>query len=196
MVLNPEKAAPPPVVYLHGGNSGLVNASNDTFFRTMVEPLPDPATVLLVGFAKKKEYREPFLAAARAQLERNRAGRTLNIVEATEDAFVEQVRDADLVFLLGGNTESLLLALRSFPGLVATLARKTLAGESAGAYALSSWFFSKTIGECRPGLGLAPAAIICHYTGLHAERLPSKPGISSCLLADFEFRAFTATAGS
>lgn len=177
-------------VFLHGGFAGVVNEPNDLFFRALAATLPPSATVLLVGFAKDPARRASALAADRAQFERNRGARAFRYIEASETEFIAQVKAADLVFLHGGNTEMLLAALRRQPGFVAAVDGKTVAGESAGAYALATHFYSKTIGACGVGLGLVPAAVICHYSGVNAERLPREPHLEQCLLPDFHFRVF------
>ncbi|PCI21323.1 hypothetical protein COB64_00370 [Candidatus Wolfebacteria bacterium] len=68
---------------------------------------------------------------------------------------------------------------------------KIIAGESAGAYVLSTCFYSKTEGGIFEGLGLVPVKTICHYVGENSEKLDDCSGeIETLLLKDYEYKSF------
>lgn len=67
-----------------------------------------------------------------------------------------------------------------------------MAGESAGAYVLSSCFYSKTEGGVFNGLGLVPVKTICHYVGLNKEKLDEcQIKAKTLLLADYKYKVFS-----
>lgn len=80
---------------------------------------------------------------------------------------------ADVVYFSGGSTENLLTALRNYPNLKEKLEGKTVAGSSAGAYALSTFFSSHYEDKAVEGLGIAPVRVDTHF---ESETMPPKPG--------------------
>jgi len=121
-------------------------------------------------------------------------GRNLTFVTAKKEMLAEQLKQADIVFLRGGKTEPLLSALRSVPDLGKKLAGKTVVGESAGAYALSELFFSKSMGGVFQGLGFVPVKTICHFDGRHVEQLKDSK-LPPAFLPENAFRIFHQTPG-
>jgi peptidase E len=176
---------------LCGGFASGPDPRRAPFFAEMLAGAPDKAKVLLVYFARDPEKvsaaddRDYFEAA-------RREGQTLVFSLADENAFLEQAKSADIIFLRGGNTQRLLAALSGFGNLAEHFRGKTVGGESAGAYALSKTFYSKSSGGLFEGLGLVPVNTICHYAGQGAEKLPEGNGASALLLADFERYVFWA----
>ncbi len=91
----------------------------------------------------------------------------------------------------GGTTLKLLDALKKFPNLKELFKGKIIAGESAGAYVLSAFFFSKSAGGIFEGTGLVPVKIICHYIGENKEKLDECPkNLEILLLPDYKYRVF------
>lgn len=111
---------------------------------------------------------------------------------------LEEVQNADAVYLHGGSTNKLLRLLREFPSLEQYIQGKTVAGSSAGAYAIAKYGASHSEDAMREGLGLAPLRVVCHY---ESSELPPAPGavallqntateLELVLLRDFEWKVF------
>ncbi len=91
-------------------------------------------------------------------------GKKLDFVLAEKDNFVEQVNSADFIYLRGGDNDLLINTLKGAEGWDANLEGKTVAGSSAGAYALSKYYFMQKLeGMVGEGLGLVPVKTTVHY---------------------------------
>lgn len=134
--------------------------------------MPLNGTVLLVYFASRSENNDDRIQYD-IQKCKEFATTNLNIVVATPEAFMDQLTIADAVYLRGGSTEKLLEALRRYPNLKEKMVGKTIAGSSAGAYALSTYFSSHYEDVAQAGLGIAPVRVVTHFG---SETMPPRPG--------------------
>lgn len=175
---------------LHGGFAGHVNEQNDSFFREILKDTPDKLKVLLVYFAKEIDRVPVSEKEDIVQFERNKENKDIFFQVADEKSFAEQVKSADIIYFHGGNTLKLLETLKKFPGLKELLAGKVVAGESAGAYVLSSVFYSKTENGLYQGLGFVPVKIICHYIGENEDKLADNQELETLLLSDYQYKVF------
>jgi peptidase E len=87
----------------------------------------------------------------------------LNFKIATQEDFLEQLKESDAVLFNGGSTSKLLRILREYPDLNTLVAGKTVAGSSAGAYMLATLGASHSEEVVREGLGFVPLRVVCHY---------------------------------
>lgn len=158
---------------LHGGFTGKDNELNRTFFEEIGRDTPDGGTVLLVYFASKLEDSPNKFEKDRERIAKQSHGKNLNFVLADKERFIEQLKQADAVYIRGGNTEKLLATLRSYPDLRPLVQGKTVAGSSAGAYALSKLSVSHDGKKLCEGLGILPLRVVCHY---ESQELPPYPG--------------------
>ena len=112
--------------------------------------------------------------------------------------FLSELKEADAVFFNGGDTRKLLAQLRTCPDLQSYVENKTVAGSSAGAYALAAYGASHTEKIVRSGLGFVPLRVICHY---ESQTLPPSSESVTMLeqtaqnlelvhLKDYEWRVF------
>lgn len=185
---------------LHGGYSDRENQNNDLFYEEMLKDKQDNTTILIVYFAKdKEEWKQKFDLHKQAFLKA--AGDRKIIFEiAIEDAFLDQIRRAEVIYIHGGNTKRLLETLEKFPDFSKELNGKVVAGESAGAYVLSTYYYSASVGGIQKGLGILPVKVICHY---QSDRHPTNddpielmkeyPGdLELIVLKDYEWKTITA----
>ena len=178
-------------IILHGGYAGRVNEQNNVFFSEILKDVPENMKVLLVYFAKEKDEYDRMEREDKQQFENNSRGRKLSFEIASENDFIEQIKQSDVVYLHGGQTMKLLETLKKYPDFQDTIKGKIIAGESAGAYVLSSCFYSKTEGGIFKGLGFVPVKTICHYAGENNEKLIECPnGLDELLLKDYEYKVF------
>ena len=176
---------------LHGGYAGRSNPSNDDFFKEILKDTPKNIKILLVYFTEDESDFSRVQEEDISQFEKNKGAKNLTFEIASTESFSQQIAQSDIIYLHGGKTLKLLEALKKWPNFREFLNGKIVAGESAGAYALSSYFYSKTEGGLFKGLGFVPVKIICHYIGENKEKLKERSdGIETLLLADYQYKVF------
>ena len=185
---------------LHGGFTRIDNELNRNFWAEIIRDVPEGGSVLLVFFAAEDNISER--ASATIESIKTQTGdKKLNLAIATEKDFIEQLKQADAVYLHGGITPRLLRALEKYPDLEKYLNGKTVAGSSAGAYAIgrySPFHDDESGGEVRKGLGLLPHRVVCHYESPDMPPNPKAfsslkniaPELELVLLKDCEWKVF------
>ena len=133
---------------LHGGFTGTDNELNRTFYQELVKDVKDGGNVLLVYFARKDEVAPDLFKEDKERILKYTKRDDLNLVVATQDNFTKQVKSADAIYIRGGQTEKLLSVLEKYPTFKDYIKVKTVAGSSAGAYALSTYNHSASRGRC------------------------------------------------
>ena len=176
---------------LHGGYAGKENKENDKFFKEILYSKKSKLNILLVYFAKnKKDYKRVKSKDIR-QFSKNANNKILNFKIAEKKNFIKQIKESDIIYLHGGKTLKLLKALKKYNNFSEIIKGKTVAGESAGAYVLSSCFYSKSVGKGLEGLKLVPVKIICHYVGENRDKLNKCPfDYKELLLKDYKYKVF------
>jgi peptidase E len=154
---------------LHGGFTSAENNLNRTFYAEIAKDVPDRGTVLLVYFAGSDEEVEGKFEQDKGRILAGANGRSLNIIIATRENFIEQVRNAASIYMRGGDTDMLQNALKEYPEFKDAIQGKTVAGSSAGAYVLSTYRYSSRRHRVRDGLGILPIKVICHYLSEHRD---------------------------
>ena len=185
----------------HGGYTQTNNELNRTFYEEITRDIPDGGAVLLCYFASPDENNSNRFREDSDRLKEQSHGKNLTFLLANERDFVEQLKQANALYIRGGSTPKLLGILRKFPNFKDNLDGKTVAGSSAGAYAIarySAFHDDESGGQIREGLGLLPLRVVCHYESLD---LPPNPKAFSSLknmgkefdlvlLKDFEWKVF------
>ncbi len=183
---------------LHGGFTGADNELNRGFYREMTKGLPDGANVLLY-FARKDEEVPKLFAEDKARILEQAENKNFDIVRAEEGKFMGQASAAGAIYMRGGDTDKLIETLKSYPDFKNALEGKIVSGSSAGAYVLSTYYYSATKGGVHEGLGILPLRVICHYKseilkghGEDAITLMEKypHDLELVVLKDYEWREF------
>ena len=183
---------------LHGGFASADNELNRSFFREIINSVPDGGVVLLVEFAGVGDTQENYFQNDKESFVRNASGKRLEFILATEEAFIDQLEEADAIFIRGGDTPKLLETMKKFPNFEKLIDGKVVAGSSAGAQVLSTYFHRSQTGEILEGLGIIPIRFAPHYKsdkfefGDDApEKLAKYPKeLELVVLKDFEWRVF------
>ena len=176
---------------LSGGYAGRPNKYNDKFFLEILKTKKKKLHILLVYFAKTVDEYKGMTKEDYFQFNKNKGDKELSFKIATEEEFFKQAKWTDIIYLHGGKTLKLLAALKKNRNLSELFNGKIIAGESAGAYVLSSCFYSKSEGGCFNGLGFVPVKTICHYIGENSEKLNECPsGLEALLLPDYKYKVF------
>jgi peptidase E len=183
---------------LHGGYTRDKNELNRSFFEEISKDIPDGGTILFVYFAGKDNEIGEKYEEDKENVVTGAHGKSLNVVLAKEEDFIEQVKQSSAIYIRGGDTAKLLSTLKKYPDFTEAIQGKTIAGSSAGAYVLSTFFFSNDRGRVFEGLGILPIRVLCHYQstkhqtqGSGLESLEQYPqNLELIVLRDYEWRVF------
>lgn len=85
------------------------------------------------------------------------------IVKAEKATFIDQIADADVVYLHGGHTDVLFEAMAEYGDLKSAFEGKIIVGSSAGANYLTRVGFSPGKNMPVDGSGILDIAVIVHY---------------------------------
>lgn len=163
---------------LHGGFARKENELNRTFFEEFARDIPDGGTILQVYFASRTDDTSEAFRVHAAKITEQSHGKSFNFVLATKEDFLDQIKQSNAIYLHGGSTNKLMNVLRTYPNLKPLMEGKTVAGSSAGAYALAKFGPSHSEDVVREGLGLVPVRVVCHY---ESPELPPAMGAVSIL---------------
>jgi peptidase E len=159
---------------LHGGATTVDNDSNNRFFQQLAHEIPENGNVLLVYFATRETDISP-RANFDEQKIQQAASKTFTATIATKENFIAEVEAADVIYFRGGSTDKLLKTLKVYSDLKSALLnkQKTIAGSSAGAYALATYYSSHYDDVVSMGLGIVPVRVVTHY---ESTKMPPMPG--------------------
>jgi peptidase E len=167
---------------LHGGFTRADNELNRSFFSEFGNNLKDGDKILLVLFASTNPYKEELFRDLVKRFNSHIHAANVSFTHATEADFEAQLLEASAVYIHGGNTPTLMTALKNYPNLKEKFSGKTIAGSSAGAYALATYCTAHTEEHFRKGLGILPIRLVCHFES--AELPPSDTSLAELREAD------------
>ncbi len=147
---------------LHSGMMKYDNEHNASFFKECTKDLKDGDIVLWVGFARRDATacEETFLRDTELILAQT--DKDLTVLNADESMLLEQLKQVQLVFVTGGDTQKLQTAIEKHPGFVKALEGKVYAGSSAGACICAEHYYSNGKSEVVEGLGILPIRLMVH----------------------------------
>ena len=148
---------------LHGGYTRENNPDNDGFFREMTSGFGKNVKILLNYFARPESELESILAEDKHKFIKNSENGNLEFEVAVPEKLSEQLERTDLMYMRGGQTDLLINKLSLTDNLKKQFANKTIAGSSAGAYALSKYYSGNDTKKVSDGLGILNLKIYCHY---------------------------------
>jgi len=153
---------------LHGGETGIPNEHNKAFYQEWVKDFSNDfiPTILLVYFARPLEEWEKLKKQDKERFAKYTDNRSVNFVVADTDInkFQDQVKDADVIYVRGGSSETLMNVLMPIKDkLLSMLENKIYVGSSAGVMVLSD--FTRSINtDWKKGFGLLPINAFVHYS--------------------------------
>jgi peptidase E len=184
---------------LHGGFIRKNSELNTEFLRELVKDVPENGNVLMVYFANETEEEIPEKFQAHIKMFQDKVPeKKVLLSTATKENFIEEIAKSDAVLINGGDTRKLINILQAYPDLRQAMNGKTIAGSSAGAYALAAYGGAHSENQVREGLGYVPVRVICHFESLdlppNAESLQllenTRPDLELVYLKDFEWKVF------
>lgn len=184
---------------LHGGYTGESNEQNESFYKTIAESIPKNGKVLFIYFANTDGIEEKF------EEDKNRINSYLgdnfvSFVLAESSLLSKQLVESDVIYIRGGDTNLLKAELEKTPNFKDLLYGKTVAGSSAGAYVLSSLYYSNSKDAVLSGFGCLPIRCACHFESNKHPNVKGKDPVAKLneydnnlelvLLRDSEWRVF------
>jgi hypothetical protein len=149
---------------LVGGYPRKAPDGGKAFAEELVKGFAEPVRVLECLFARPRESWEKAYAEDVEFFKGHLAGRKIEFQMALPEKFLEQVRWANAISIRGGTSEAQLIALAAQSGdWTKELDGKTLAGSSAGADAISKYYYNIDTLKLSDGLGLLPVKFIPHW---------------------------------
>lgn len=162
---------------LHGGETGIPNENNKAFYQSWVKDFKQDfiPNILLVYFARvdsewpglEKQDRERFTNYT------NNRQADFHLADKDIGQLRQQIKNADIVYVRGGSSDSLLELFRPLENeLVELLDGKIYAGSSAGVMVMSNYTCS-TSKYWRKGLGILPLNTFVHWSPQLQQELDS-----------------------
>jgi len=156
---------------LHGGYTRFKSDLNDSFYKEICNNIPNDGNILFTHFARSDEEIPERFKGEKERLLKQAGDKKFTTTLALKDDFINQLKNADVIYIDGGNTDQLIKTIKKFPGFTELIKGKTVVGSSAGAYLLSTYYHSAGKDEIFEGLGILPIRIVCHYK---SEHFPAK----------------------
>ena len=158
---------------LHGGASKKDTDDNKKFFRAITTNLPNSATILVVCYMMEGKNWDEVLEADKKTFSRIAPNKNLNLVLADKQtsAFLNQIKNADAIYMHGGNTHILKEYLDKIPDLENIWKDKVVVGTSAGALVLAKYWYENDDNTYNIGLGIMPFKLFCHYSDEKSDKL-------------------------
>jgi len=154
---------------LHGGNSKEINPDNDSFFKEMTLGSKGRTLVLLNYFSREESVIPELAKQDKARFLANSENKDLEFEIANEDKLSEQLKNANVMYMRGGETEWLVKKLSKIQNLEKLFEGKVIAGSSAGVYALSKYCWENDSKRLGDGLGILNFKAFCHYSPQDTE---------------------------
>jgi hypothetical protein len=186
---------------LHGGKEAASSEANTKFFQEVLSGVGQEPNLLCVYFAKDKNLKvwdwEQLFADDVEQITASCPGTKITFVLADDNPayFADQIKAADVIFLRGGITAALVRVLTEIRDLETLWRGKVVAGASAGALALSAYYYDGDSGSYCEGLGILPIKVICHWGPQRFDKLDplkrfGKEGMEVVTIPEQEFVVF------
>lgn len=174
---------------LHGGFAkDGTNEDNHLFYSEILKDTSLSPKILLVPFAKDESRVIPATEKISKEFQNVAGEKELHITVATKENFLKQLTEAEVIYFHGGTSTNLLQALEPFGNISEYFKDKIVAGESAGANILCTYFYSPNSDKVLKGLEILPVRLIPHYTEEKKDKLNGYgDGMETLFLPEYEF---------
>ena len=149
---------------LHGGNTSEPNIDNNSFFKEMTVGFRGKTTILLNYFSRKDDEVTQKFEQDKRRFLRLSKNKYLVFEIAQAETLARQLKKANVMYMRGGTTAWLTEKMSRTSNLKALFKGKVIAGSSAGAYALSKYYWGNDAKKIDKGLGVLNIKTYCHYS--------------------------------
>jgi hypothetical protein len=159
---------------LVGGRDDVVDDGR-ALFEAIMKGYDRPVHVLSCCFAEPPEsWPEKYERKAKQFFARN-LGDRMTCELAQPDTFTEQAARADILYLHGGTTRTLIDQMNNIPNASKLFTGKTVVGSSAGGCYLASRYWAPGVRKTGEGSGILPIAFMPHYDSDYGSDDPRGP---------------------
>lgn len=148
---------------LIGGYPRKAEDGGKALAEEMAKGFQDPIKLLICYFARPRIQWEVNAVEDHLFFNGHLSPRKVEYQMAQVDTFIEQLRWADVMYIRGGTTATLLEKLAQCGDWNKELDGKTIAGSSAGAMAIAKYDYNLDTLKLSEGLGLVPVKVLVHY---------------------------------
>lgn len=150
---------------LHGGKTSVNSIDNQKYYLETINIPKQNMNLLIVSFAREPQIWKEKLEQYRQIFLNLNSDKQINFVLADPDSkiFTKQIQEADIIFILGGETIRLIKHLENIKNLKELFKDKIIAGSSAGANLLSKYYYTINGKEVRHGLGILNIKTFPHF---------------------------------
>lgn len=158
---------------LHGGEADRKTSANKNFFKEAAKNIPSPVNLLCVYFSRPKSVWQEKFSEDKINFSSASKKKIFNFIMASSNIKIlkKQIKNADLIYLRGGDTRMLQACLGKLINLKQHLKNKVIAGSSAGALVLSEYYYDNDHNKFYKGLSILPIKVICHYSKKISNKL-------------------------
>ncbi|MCX6755059.1 MAG: Type 1 glutamine amidotransferase-like domain-containing protein [Candidatus Nomurabacteria bacterium] len=177
---------------LYGGfDPEQTDNGNPDFSLEIMKETPENGMVLIVPFSKEVDRIIPTTERVKNELNAQKWQKNIKYEVASQENFILQLESADVVYFQGGSSLKLLEVLKKYPNLKDLLKGKIVAGDSAGANVMCTFFYTPSTDKVLEGLGILPIKIIPHYKEKYAGKFESiGPDLEEVLLPEYTYKVF------
>lgn len=147
---------------LAGGNDLGIDGYGSDLAREIYETVERPANILSCFFATPSELWDVKEKVWREWFERY-FGTDMLWSYAVPETFIQQMNNADIVYLHGGDNGLMFEMLDRYPKLSTYFSDKVIVGSSAGANYLSRHYWARRKQQILRGRDIVPYSVIVHY---------------------------------
>lgn len=147
---------------LHGGRLRNKDVRNDRYFAALTEGLSDRDIILHIPFARDEDAQLHTFEEERGWI-LAQTDKDVDVVMARRDTLLQQIRDAKVVHITGGDCPKLVEVMKSYPDFVGLLEGKRVGGSSAGACLFAEYYWTSDTMAVEQGLAVLPMALMVHY---------------------------------
>lgn len=178
---------------LHGGFAKeKSDEDNSLFYSEILKNSSSNPKILLVPFAKDEDRIIPATQKVSREFQNVANGKVLTVDIATKNTFIDQLKNSEIIYFHGGTSTNLLNALTPFGDISEYLQEKIVAGESAGANILCTYFYSPHADKVLEGLKILPIRLIPHYDETKKDKLNGYgDDMETVFLPEYEFKVIT-----
>ena len=188
---------------LAGGYVSYAADGGRQFCRDLTGGFKSPVKILVVFFARSRDSWKADLEQEKKFFADNLHDRACRLIMASPEPmeFHQQVQNADVIWIKGGDTPPLMETLTQDLDWTKHLHGKTVGGTSAGAYALATIYHELDRPVLGQGLGFVPVKIAAHWQSpeykpsatwdnIRQELEATDPELPVLLLKEGEYRVY------
>jgi len=151
---------------LHGGATRAPLDGNKRFFREALVGQKNKVKILAVYFAREQKDYDWMFDLEQDNFKSNSPEKDIEIEIASSNmaVFREQLKQADVIYVRGGDTFRLIDKIKQLPEFAELISGKIYAGSSAGVYLVAKYYYENDRDVIAEGLGILPIKAIAHWS--------------------------------